>query len=134
MHFVDFDVDFSDSYQVLQHSILFRASSLLLVSFSDTCQIFGMWLYFDFRSFRYDTGAFLHKLHEDEIFWKKPIVLHGSFWLFSYFALLYHALHLKVRNEIKNKRVIKLKRLLTKCTMIFIFLFFTISFIQIESK
>jgi len=72
-----------------------------------------MWIHIDLWQIRNNIGAFLHKLHENEILWQKFIVLHGSIWIVSNIAMLHNAIHIKVRDERKNKGIIKLERLLT---------------------
>ncbi len=107
---VDFDANFGDFNQIFQYSILLWTLGLLLLSISNSSKIIGLWFYFNIWAFGYDFSAILHQLHENEILWKKFIVLYDSFWIFGNIVVLYNALHIKRRNEIKDKRRIKLKR------------------------
>ena len=111
--FFDFNAYLGHLYKVFQYSVLLRVIGLLFRSFPNSSQITWMWIHIDLWQIRNNIGAFLHKLHENEILWQKFIVLHGSIWIVSNIAMLHNAIHIKVRDERKNKGIIKLERLLT---------------------
>jgi hypothetical protein len=93
-----------------------------------------VWLYFNFWPFGNNSCAFLHQLHENKVLWQKFIVLYGSFWIIGDFAFIYNAVYVERRNEIKDKVRIKLERLLTEFTLIYISNFFIVLFLCSKNK
>lgn len=99
---INFNAYFGYFDKILQYSILFRINCLLFRSFPNSSQISWVWVHINFWQVRHNIGAFLYKLHENEILWQKLTLLYGPIRAPCNFIMLHYAVHIKIRNEIKN--------------------------------